>query len=79
MLHLLDWKMDYIYNAEIGVLSSDEIKQIDNYLDQFKENKNDNVVVSIDGNEQESYFTNSPEFGLPCDVYDCTIVVFKKG
>ena len=61
----------YLINNDSSGLDIDDIKIIDDYMEQFY---NDGFVI-IAPCDDDFYFTWSPAFGLACNVLDCTIIV----
>jgi hypothetical protein len=62
------YALPYLVNGDSSGLEPEDIAQ----------GLNAQVIFSVGGlDSNESYFTNSPEFGLACDVEDCTILIVE--
>jgi hypothetical protein len=76
---LPDYSLSYLINADSSGIDESDIKIIDDYMQEYydiADQCNGNVVIEIvDSEYAESYFSNSPEFGLPCNVMDCIIAI----
>lgn len=60
----------YLINGDKDTLTDNEIKEIENWMD-----KSGIKEVLPPDEENETYFTHSPAFGLPCDVIECPCVL----
>jgi hypothetical protein len=70
------YALPYLVNGDDSGIEPDDKQAIDNYMAQFyqtAQNCGGGVVISVESNE--GYFTHYPEFGLPCNCYDCTIAI----
>ena len=88
-LKIPDYALSYLVNADSSGLETEDIENIDSFMEQFyteaKENDgnvifNTSEVIDDDGEVleyTEPYFCSYPEFGLPCDVVDCTVLIVK--
>ena len=70
-----------IFNADISGYEDEDIellKKVEGkFNDLVKENKGDHWTLDILGDDQEPYFTWSPDFiNLGCDVLDCELYIF---
>jgi hypothetical protein len=73
-----DYALSYLINGDNSGITSEDIKVIDDYMEEFyneAESCNGNVVIELTEDQEESYFTWSPAFGLACNVYDCNIAI----
>jgi len=78
------WALCYLVNADASGLEDGEQEMVDKYMEQFykeAKEKGGHVIFSPEADEngenKESYFTWNPEFGLACDVEDCTVLIVK--
>lgn len=82
-LRIPDYALPYLVNCDDSGLSQDDKQAIDNYMSQYytlAEFYNAQVIVDIESYLDEfveSFFTWTPEFGLACNVYMCTILIVK--
>jgi hypothetical protein len=44
----------------------------------YKEAEKVGGHVIFSPSDQEPHFTHTPEYGLPCDVVDCTVLIVKS-
>lgn len=63
-----DWALDYIFNGSKEGITNEEVKMIDNWM----------VSRGIDAisppyDDESPYFTSTPPFGLPCDVWELDV------
>lgn len=66
------WSIGYIINGDSTGLTEDEIRMIDNWLNEWQVE----IVSPItdgQGNAQP-YFSHCPLFGLPAEVEECDII-----
>lgn len=66
------WSIGYIINGDSTGLTEDEIRMIDNWLNEWQVE----IVSPItdgQGNAQP-YFSHYPLFGLPAEVEECDII-----
>ena len=65
------WALNYLVNADAEGLTDEDFALV-----RAWERKWDKPIsISASGNP---YFSNSPEFGLPCDVEDCEVLVRRE-
>ena len=65
------WALNYLVNADAEGLTDEDFALVCAW-----EHKWDKPIsISASGNP---YFSNSPEFGLPCDVEDCEVLVRRE-
>lgn len=72
------YALSYVINGDSSGLESHEVEIIDRYMREFEretESVNGSMIVALDDNESEAYFTRSPAFGVACDVMDVTIAI----
>lgn len=77
-LQVPGYALPYLVNGDDSGLDPEDVKIIDKWYREFTTTarlKRGQVIFSVDSDE--GYFSNLPEFGLPCDVYDCTILIVK--
>lgn len=70
------YALSYLVNGDDSGLDENDKKDIDDYMKDYytrADSVNGHVVFSVDS--EEGYFDSCPEFGLACDVYDCTIAI----
>lgn len=75
-----DYALPYLINADSSGLNKEDIKNIDNYMQEFyneADNYEGQVLIDLTNVDSEGYFTWNPAFGLACNVYDCTILILK--
>ena len=65
------WALNYLVNADAEGLTDEDFALVCAW-----ERKWDKPIsISASGNP---YFSNSPAFGLPCDVEDCEVLVRRE-
>jgi hypothetical protein len=64
------WALNYLINADTYGLSSEDLNLVRNWEMSW------GCSISISTSD-ETYFSNSPEFGLPCEVMDCNVLVYE--
>lgn len=64
------WAFGYIFNGDMTGLTDEEVKQIDEALEQIGVD----IVCTPADEEAQPYFTRYPLFGLPTEVEDCVIL-----
>lgn len=64
------WAFGYIFNGDMTGLTDEEVKQIDEALEQIGVD----IVCTPADEEAQPYFTHYPLFGLPAEVEDCVIL-----
>ena len=77
-----EWAMSAIFNSDYSGLFGNDIMFLDTWL-AWLEKKNqelesESFVVVQDDDYQYPYFDENPEFGLPCNVYDCTVLFLRR-
>lgn len=65
------WALNYLVNADAEGLTDEDFALV-----RAWERKWDGPI-SISASD-DPYFSNSPEFGLPCDVEDCEVLVRRE-
>lgn len=68
------WALSYVVNGDSSGISAEDKKQVDTYMRQYEGRGHVEVCTPADDN-WEPYFDWNPEFGLACDVVDCTILI----
>ena len=68
------WAMCYLVNDDPGELSEEDINTIDKW---YSENTFTGYTMFTFEIDQEGYFSDSPAFGLPCDVIDCKAITLQ--
>ena len=77
-LKVPSYALSYLVNADASGLEDEDIKATDNYMRQYyEEAEKAGGHVIFSPSDEEPYFTHTPEFGLPCDVVDCTVLIVK--
>ena len=78
-LAIPSWALSYIINSDASGLDDDEISQVDRYMAQFEtEAKSVGGYIIIVASQDEPYFSKWPEFGLACNVVDCTLLIMDN-
>lgn len=75
-LSIPEYALSYLVNRDNSGIDDDDKKVIDAYMSDYYAETNEvkgSLIFNVDGDE--GYFTNYPEFGLPCNCYDCTILI----
>lgn len=75
---LPDYSLPYLINADASGLTPDDIANIDRYMDDYYNTAllyHGQVIIETE--YAYPYFTNTPAFGLPCNVYDSVIIILK--
>jgi len=70
-IRIPEYAICYLVNGDDSGLYIDEIKEIDDFMHQF----DGHYIISLD--EKEPYFCSNPAFGLPCNVFDVTVLLQK--
>ena len=66
------WALNYLVNAETEGLTGEDLALV-----RAREGEwGGPISISASG---DPYFSNSPEFGLPCDVEDCEVLARREG
>ena len=72
------YSLPYIINNDSSGLEESDIAIIDHWYNKLQGQADlFHCVVILSPSENDSYFTSAPEFGLPCDVTDCTVVFLQ--
>ena len=66
------WALCYLFNSDVTGLTDEEIRMIDNWLNNWEREALTNTPT-VGGNAQP-YFSHCPLFGLPAEVEDCNII-----
>jgi hypothetical protein len=73
-----EWAMSSIFNSDDSGLFGNDVTFLYSWMawmdKQAKEIGATDWIVVQDDEYQEGYFDSNPEFGLPCNVYDCSIL-----
>ena len=82
-VRLPDYSICYLINGDSSGLEQSEIYTIDNRMKRFydiAESVNGSLTISVmdSDDNQESYFSSFPLFGLPCNVYDAKIIILVE-
>ena len=73
------YALSYLVNGDASGLEDNDQTNIDKWFEQFAteaKNCGGQVIFSTPDNG-EPYFSHCPEFGLACDVEDCTVLICK--
>ena len=62
------WSLDYLINGETSGLTNDDLILVKKWEASLK----GPIAISMNG---EPYFSSCPAFSLPCDVYDCDVLI----
>ena len=65
------WALNYLVNADVEGLTEEDLKLVRAWEISW----NRPISISASG---DPYFSNCPEFGLPCDVEDCEVLVQRE-
>ena len=71
------WAVCYLFNADPSYLEDDEIKMIDDYLEQPQKDLNAIYLHPADFSE-ETHFSYFPEFGGGCECGEMTFLYEVK-
>lgn len=72
---LPSYSLSYLINGDDSGLSEEDLGIIDSWYDIILVLAgNMAVIITTLQDDQDPYFSTSPEFGLPCDVVDCKIL-----
>lgn len=66
------WSLCYLINGDATGLTDEEIRMIDNWLNNWKV-QTVSPITDKEGNTQP-YFSHHPLFGLSAEVEDCDII-----
>ena len=72
-MRIPSWALCYLINGDDSGLEPEDVKTVDEWVERTRRGGSIDVCCPDEGTE--AYFTNSPAFGLPCDVEDCDVVV----
>jgi hypothetical protein len=73
------YALSYLVNADASGLEEGDIIATNIYMQQYyKEAEKVGGHVIFSPSDQEPHFTHTPEYGLPCDVVDCTVLIVKS-
>ena len=78
-LNVPDYALFYLVNGDDSGIEPDDKAIVDAWYAEFEQKANavnGHVIFSTE-TDDEGYFSNSPEFGLPCTCYDCTIIIVR--
>lgn len=80
---LPNYSLTYLINGDSSGIDGDDILTIDNGMKRFYEiadSVNGSLTISVmdSDDNQESYFSSWPLFGLPCSVYDAKIIILVE-
>jgi hypothetical protein len=74
------WALSYIFNGDLSGIDDKDREMADKFSnewdDEVKQQDGDSWVIDCD--LDDVYFTWNPEFGLACDVVDCTIIILGE-
>ena len=78
-LAIPSWALSYLVNNDATGLSDEDRAQVDSFIADFEaEAKSLNAhVMFVDDAEGGEFFTNSPEFGLPCNCVEAKILILQ--
>jgi hypothetical protein len=77
-LKIPSYALSYLVNDDASGLEEKDIAATDAYMQQYyEEAKKAGGHVIFSPSDQEPYFTHTPEYGLPCDVVECTVLIVK--
>jgi hypothetical protein len=77
-LRVPDYALSYLVNGDSSGIEESDVKAIDGWMQQFYDEakeKGGHVIFGTTNSDDEGYFTHNPEFGLACNVVDCTILI----
>lgn len=66
-----DWALYYLICGDASDLTEEDKEQVDKWLASWE------GTVDVCPQDDESYFSSSPEFGLACNVVKCNVLVEK--
>ena len=69
------WSLPYLINGDATELTDEEIRMIDNWLNDWKV-QIVSPITDKEGNVQP-YFSHYPLFGKATEVEDCTILFYE--
>lgn len=62
------WAIAYLINADPSGLEDEDIDMVDKWQ------RNTGIGYVCVPDDDDPYFTTSPAFGQPCDVFDCVCI-----
>lgn len=65
------WALSYLINGDESDLTEADLKLVRDWEVHW------GCPISISVIDESPYFSSSPEFGLPCDVEDCEVLIEK--
>lgn len=70
--------LSYLVNGDASGITVEEKAQADNFMKLYSDlfPVNGGIIISPVG--EASHYSKFPEFGLPCLVVDCDIIVMEK-
>jgi len=74
-LNLPSWAVCAIEYGDLSGLEAGEDQEILNWMESFELQPGQSLVFSYG---EESFFSSSPEFGLPGDCIDCTATILES-
>lgn len=76
-LKVPSYALPYLVNGDDSGITPEDKHNIDLWYKDYEGRlqEGESLIFAVEDNEQEQYFTWNPEFGLPCDVVDCTILI----
>lgn len=69
------WAFDYLVYDDASGLTSEDKQCVDSWVERTREGGRIDVCCST--KEECAYFCRHPAFGLPSDVEDCNVVIYK--
>lgn len=77
-LPIPDYALPYLINGDASGLEEEDKRKADEYMQQYYDlaaKYGGDVIFTTEGDEPEAYFYHRPEFGLPCNVVDCVVLI----
>jgi len=74
-LAIPNWAVYEIVNGGDSSLNSLELLDIHSWMRIVEKVHNAKMTMVSFGDNAEPYFSNNPAFGMPTNVYDCTILM----
>ena len=65
------WALNYLVNGDAGGITPGELETVRKWEASW------DAPISVSPVDGELYFSSCPEFGLPCEVEDCEVLVHK--
>jgi hypothetical protein len=88
-----DYALSYLINDDESGINEEDIQTIDQWINKLEEGLTQTILKNVpnntkldfildpfpnpDGNN-ESYFTHTPDFGLPCNVIDTILTILVE-